>query len=551
MGLGGSSGPSGAGGGNSGGGVGGGDGNGRDANVNLPPVNQAPTDITLSNNWIREKKRKGTRVGLLSTIDSDSGIPFTYQLLDSAGGAFRLEGDALIANREFDYEKDNAYSIRVEVQDSSGKTYQKQFTIRINDLKSDNNRSISSAGNSLNTSFYLGDLTNAFTRKDSIGFIEKGKRDKDDYISFNLVQNGSLTVNLSKLKADADFKVLDASGNIIGQSQTNGRKSDIWTSNSLSAGTYTIQVEPGKAGVQTRYTLSLSTTPNPTPILETSTEIDPNGTFETGALNFDLGVIPVYDPTIPLYITATAPLIKSGAVGTLETYGRDLNDYYEFTLASRSSLAVSLSGLTADADLEIYDSNFTLLGQSKNSGTQSDTLLGYDFAAGTYYAHVTPYGDAQVGYDLSLIADTAYEGFGSVLYTNPYTTGKDQYLGTLNTTHTDAENSDILTTSGYVYAGSDEFYGFRVGSFSGDEIYISLFTPSDGASLEIYNSAFQELYYSDFGTYDPNYGDYYETVPLSSLRSKDGLTSGEIYYARVVPLGSNSTSFTLNVHDVY
>lgn len=544
------------------------DGNGtitRLDNENLPPVNnRPPTDIFLSGNSLNESlkrvKRKGTRIGELSATDPDSGLPFTYQLIDSANGAFILVDDALVANREFDYEKDNAYSIAIEVRDGSGNTYQKRFTVRINNLK-DSDRSLSSLGNSMGSAFYLGDLATTLTEKDTIGFVERGKRDKDDYISFNLVQNGSLTVNLSRLKADADFQVLDAAGNVIGQSQTNGKKADDWTSNFLVAGTYTIRIYPGKKGVQTRYTLSLSTTPTPT---QTDTgpspspspgpspspvSLDPNGTFENGALNFDQGIIPVFDAAA-LFGFSTYPQIQPGYIGFYETYGRDVDDYIKFTVTDRSSIAVSLSGLTADADLTLYDSNFNKLSESTNSGPQADTLLGYDFAPGDYYARITPFENAQTSYNLSLIADTPYYGFGSILYVDPVT-GTDQYLGTLNTQYsTDPENSSFLSTTGTVSPTSDEFYGFRVGSFNNDDIYVTLFTFDDNATLQIYNSAFEELYYTTSSTYSSYYGAYYETIYLSSLNSYDDLRVGDIYYARVVATGSSSSEFVLSASDI-
>jgi len=260
-----------------------------------------------------------------------------------------------------------------------------------------------------------------------------------------------------------------------------------------------------------------------------------------------LGVIPVFDATLPIN-RATSPLIQPGRVGFTETYGDDVDDYFKFTLSSRSSIAVSLSGMSADADLELYDSNFNQVGRSASSGSQVDTLLGYDFAPGTYYARVTAFGTAQTGYNLSLIADTAYQGFGSILYVDPLT-GSDQYLGTVNSQYVSAEDSNFLRASGTVSQGSGEFYGFRVGEFTDNDIYITLLTQYDGASLQIYNSAFEVLYYTDSGSYSSYYGEYYETVPLSSLRDKDGLKEGELYYARVVATGGYSAAFGLTVSD--
>ncbi|MCH2051045.1 MAG: hypothetical protein MK289_22065, partial [Trichodesmium sp. ALOHA_ZT_67] len=101
-------------------------------------VNEAPTDIALSNNTIDENVAANTPVGNLSSTDPDTGDTFTYSLVSGAGdtdnGTFNISGDQLTINSSPDYENKLSYSIRVETTDAAGETYQKELTINVNDL---------------------------------------------------------------------------------------------------------------------------------------------------------------------------------------------------------------------------------------------------------------------------------------------------------------------------------------------------------------------------------------------------------------------------------
>lgn len=90
------------------------------------------------------------------------------------------------------------------------------------------------------------------------------------------------------------------------------------------------------------------------------------------------------------------------------------NDYYRFTLARRSSFTATLTGLTANADIELYNSSGVVNSSSVNTGTLTEainTLLD----PGTYYIRVFP-GPAtdpanpatttpSTSYNLNLVAD--------------------------------------------------------------------------------------------------------------------------------------------------
>lgn len=59
--------------------------------VNLTNVNEAPTNVTISNSSVMEHVPSETVVGVLAGVDPDTGSTFTYTLSDSAGGLFKID----------------------------------------------------------------------------------------------------------------------------------------------------------------------------------------------------------------------------------------------------------------------------------------------------------------------------------------------------------------------------------------------------------------------------------------------------------------------------
>src|SRR5207248_2336163 len=108
-------------------------------------VNEPPTDITLSNNNIDENKASGSLIGNLAPSgDPDAGESYTFSLQGSGCGggpfpnnsSFQISGGQLQSAVSFDFETKNSYSICVRVSDpgSPNLSFDKQFTISINDV---------------------------------------------------------------------------------------------------------------------------------------------------------------------------------------------------------------------------------------------------------------------------------------------------------------------------------------------------------------------------------------------------------------------------------
>jgi type VI protein secretion system component Hcp len=104
-------------------------------------VNQGPTDIHLLGPGsaapvVNENSPSNTLIGSLSVSDPDDGNQATYQLMDAAGGRFKLAGTSLnqvaVADGTLiDFEAAATHRITVRATDSALHTFDKIFTITV------------------------------------------------------------------------------------------------------------------------------------------------------------------------------------------------------------------------------------------------------------------------------------------------------------------------------------------------------------------------------------------------------------------------------------
>jgi hypothetical protein len=101
-------------------------------------VNGAPSDIALSASAVNENVTANTTAGTLSSTDQDTGNTFTYTLVSGTGSTdnayFNISGSSLRITNSPDFETKNSYSVRIRTTDQGSLTYEKAFTITINDL---------------------------------------------------------------------------------------------------------------------------------------------------------------------------------------------------------------------------------------------------------------------------------------------------------------------------------------------------------------------------------------------------------------------------------
>ena len=106
--------------------------------ISVTDVNEAPTNITISNTSILENAVSGTTVGTLAGVDPDANSTFTYALVSGTGStdnaSFTISGATLKSNAVFDFETKSSYSVRVRVTDAGGLSFEKAFTITVTDV---------------------------------------------------------------------------------------------------------------------------------------------------------------------------------------------------------------------------------------------------------------------------------------------------------------------------------------------------------------------------------------------------------------------------------
>ena len=97
----------------------------------------------------------------------------------------------------------------------------------------------------------------------------------------------------------------------------------------------------------------------------------------------------------------------------------DPNDYYRFSLSSRSSINIKLNGMTQDGDMKLLDSRGTELAESVKASALDDNIL-TTLDTGTYYIRVYPYLSANTDYTLNIfrIPDLAGDTLGTALNIN-------------------------------------------------------------------------------------------------------------------------------------
>jgi Ca2+-binding RTX toxin-like protein len=122
--------------------------------LTINPVNHGPTDITLTNKSVRELSAAGDFVGRLGAADQDAGETFTYQLIDTAGGRFKIvNGHDLVVDNGFllDFEQAATHRIKVQVTDSAGASFVKDMAVGLIDWSTE-----FTAGSNANDVFYGG-----------------------------------------------------------------------------------------------------------------------------------------------------------------------------------------------------------------------------------------------------------------------------------------------------------------------------------------------------------------------------------------------------------
>lgn len=159
-------------------------------------ANDAPTNITLSNNILVENRPVNTIVGVLSTTDQDAGDLFTYSFANVTGNdnnAFYINGDQIRTNTNFDFEGKQVYTIYIQTSDGLA-NFQKQFVINIAD-SNDAPTNVVLSNNTVSENL----SANAF-----VGMIYSTDADANNTFIYSLVSgNGSTNNNNFIIRNDS------------------------------------------------------------------------------------------------------------------------------------------------------------------------------------------------------------------------------------------------------------------------------------------------------------------------------------------------------------
>ena len=138
----------------------------------------------------------------------------------------------------------------------------------------------------------------------------------------------------------------------------------------------------------------------------------PNGgDFLTGQSSF-VGLPDPVDLAGNTLATARAITVGSSTTSYTDWVGStDTNDYYRFSLANPGNFNLGLTGMTADADVQLLNSGGSVIASSTNGGTASESITG-QLSAGTYYIRVYPY-TGNTNYNLAVSATSGGTGFNS------------------------------------------------------------------------------------------------------------------------------------------
>ncbi|RDI58887.1 cadherin domain-containing protein [Microvirga subterranea] len=110
-----------------------------------PEPNHAPYDLALSNDSMNEFSEWGTVVGLVAGFDQDGGDTLTYSVITGPDGVpskFHIINGNQLALRDgavIDHQTEPTVNVIIRATDQAGETFDKTFTITINDIDESSN----------------------------------------------------------------------------------------------------------------------------------------------------------------------------------------------------------------------------------------------------------------------------------------------------------------------------------------------------------------------------------------------------------------------------
>ena len=188
--------------------------------INVTDVNDAPTDIALSISNINENRPAGSFIGVFSSTDPDQANTFNYSLVAGMGASnnnkFSVRNDSLFTSAILDFETISTFSIRVATTDNGALSFQKIFTITVND-SNDAPTAVNISASAVNENAALGTV---------VGLLSSVDADGGQTFTYSLISGvGSANNNLfsivgNQIRTNAVFN-FEAQSSLIVRIQTN------------------------------------------------------------------------------------------------------------------------------------------------------------------------------------------------------------------------------------------------------------------------------------------------------------------------------------------
>jgi ELWxxDGT repeat protein len=198
-----------------------------------------------------------------------------------------------------------------------------------------------------------------------------GASDPADFYRFTVAQTSDATVVLDSFSGDANLLLLDGGGVLVGSSANGGTTSESITAR-LNPGDYYLQVNPAGAAA-TNYQVGVA-----------ATVAGGNGGGDGGNGGGDGGngggggdggnSLPD-DPYDSIATALPIPVDFTSRFLTESVNDSDPDDYYSFTLTDDSIFNLSLSGLSADANVELLASDGSQVSLSANGGLENESIV--------------------------------------------------------------------------------------------------------------------------------------------------------------------------------
>jgi len=233
-------------------------------------------------------------------------------------------------------------------------------------------------GSTFEDTFDVGSISGTFGVAEFVG-TEGVVEDTSDVYEFTVDEAEEYSITLDGMSANADL-FLTTEDDVIALSESTGTEADEIVEE-LEPGTYYAGVVP-IGDVSTDYVLTFSDGTTATAGDDSTTSEDTGGTFDTAA---PLGEL-----------TAASSETLSEDIGGIDTF-----DVFQFSVAETQEFSAVVSGLDADVDLGLYDSEGEPILYSATDGNVDEEIT-ETITAGDYYLGVYSFDGEQTSYDLTI-----------------------------------------------------------------------------------------------------------------------------------------------------